>query len=333
MSEKIRMVHGSGGEATARLIAEIFYTSLGGDAKDANDSAILNLPSGRVAFTTDGYVISPIFFPGGDIGKLAFCGTVNDLAAAGARPIALSASFIIEEGTDIDDLRRIASSMGEVSRRTGIPIVAGDTKVVDKGSADKIFITTTGIGVVPEGVDYHPRTIKEGDTIIISGSIGDHGYCITALREGIAIQSPVISDCQPLHELVALLTPMAGAVRTVRDATRGGVGMVLNEWAKQSNTGILIFENELPVKEEVEGGCALLGLEPIYLANEGKMLFAVDYRRASDVLALLKSHPAGEDSAIIGEVNGGSSRVLMETKWGTRRLVPAPRGEILPRIC
>jgi len=333
MPDKIRMAHGSGGEMTARLIAEIFYTSLGGDVKEANDSAILNLPGGKTAFTTDGYVISPLFFPGGDIGKLAFCGTVNDLAAAGARPVALSASFILEEGTDIEDIKRIAASMGEVSRQTGIPVVAGDTKVVDRGSADKVFITTSGVGIIPDGIDYHPRHIREGDKIIISGTIGDHGYCITALREGIDIQSPVISDCQPLHELVASLVPFADGVRSVRDATRGGVGMVLNEWAQQSGAGILIFEDILPVKGEVQGGCALLGLEPIYLANEGKMLFAVAPDKTSEALELLKAHPAGRDATVIGEVIGGRPQLTMETTWGTKRLVPVPRGEILPRIC
>lgn len=333
MIEKIRLAHGSGGEMMASLVAEVFYASLGGNIKDANDSAILDLPSGKVAFTTDSFVIDPLFFPGGDIGKLAFCGTINDLAAAGAQPIAVSASFIIEEGTDINDLKHIAASMGTVSHRTGIPVVAGDTKVVDRGNADKVFITTSGIGVIPEGVDYHPRNIQEGDKIITSGTIGDHGYCITAMREGISIQSSVISDCQPLHELVASLTPLASEVRTARDATRGGVGMVLNEWAQQSGKGIIIFEDMLPIKEEVEGGCALLGLEPIYLANEGKMLFAVAPHKASEALILLKAHPTGENTAVIGEVVGGRPQVVMETRWGTRRLVPTPSGEILPRIC
>ncbi|HZD61056.1 MAG TPA: hydrogenase expression/formation protein HypE, partial [Anaerolineae bacterium] len=220
-----------------------------------------------------------------------------------------------------------------ISRITGIPIAAGDTKVVDRGSADKVFITTSGIGVVSEGVDYHPRNIQEGDNIIVSGTVGDHGYCITALREGISIQSSVISDCQPLHELVASLAPLAGAVHAMRDATRGGVGTVLNEWAHQGNTGIIIFEDALPIKEEVEGGCALLGLEPIYLANEGKMLFAVAPHKTPEALALLKAHPAGRDATVIGNVTGGNPQVIMETKWGTKRLVPTPRGEILPRIC
>ncbi len=333
MPEKIRLAHGSGGELTARLIEKVFYTALGGDPKSANDSAILKLNGGRIAFTTDSFVISPLFFPGGDIGKLAFCGTVNDLAAAGAKPVALSASFIIEEGMGIPELKLIVMGMGEISRQTGIPVVAGDTKVVDKGSADKLFITTSGIGVISEGVDYHPRHIQEGDKIIISGTIGDHGYCITALREGIGIQSSITSDCQPLHELVLLLTPFSGNVRAVRDATRGGLGTVLNEWTQQSNRGILVYEDSIPVKDEVKGGCSLLGLEPIYLANEGKMLFAVAPDRAAEVLAFLKSHPAGCESAIIGEVVGGKPQVIMETEWGTRRIVPTPRGEILPRIC
>ncbi|MCL6471804.1 MAG: hydrogenase expression/formation protein HypE [Firmicutes bacterium] len=332
LSEKVRLAHGSGGEMTARLIEEVFYTYLGGDLKSANDSAILEL-GGRAAFTTDSFVISPLFFPGGDIGKLAFCGTVNDLAAAGAKPVALSASFIIEEGMDIAELKLIVMSMGEIARQTGIPVVAGDTKVVDSGSADKLFITTSGIGIIPEGVDYHPRYIQQGDKIIISGTVGDHGYCITTIREGIDIQSSVMSDCQPLHGLVSLLTHFARDVRAVRDATRGGLGTVLNEWAQQSNRGILVFENLIPVKDEVKGGCSLLGIEPIYLANEGKMVFAVAPEIAGQVIDILRNHPAGSDAAIIGEVTAGNPQVIMETEWGTKRIVPVPRGEILPRIC
>lgn len=337
MEDKIRLAHGSGGEMMARLIEEVFYTTLGGSSKTANDSAIINISSGRLAFTTDSFVVSPLFFPGGDIGKLAFCGTVNDLAAVGARPIALSASFIIEEGMDIDELKLIAASMGEMSRQTGIPVVAGDTKVVDKGSADKLFITTSGIGVISEGIDYHPQHIREGDKIIVSGTIGDHGYCLTALREGIKIQSPIVSDCRPLHELVAALAQHAGGVRVVRDATRGGVGVVLNEWAYQSERTILIYENMLPVKEEVKGGCLLLGLEPIYMANEGKMVFAIEPHKAPDILEIIRTNPAGKDAVIIGEVVSRPAsekpNVIMETEWGTRRIVPIPRDEILPRIC
>lgn len=333
MSEKVRMAHGSGGEMTSRLIKDVFYEAFGSDGSSANDSAVLDVPQGKLAFTTDGYVISPLFFPGGNIGKLAFCGTVNDLATAGAKPIALSAAFVIEEGMDIDELKKIAATMGKLSRDTGIPIVTGDTKVVEKGSADKVFITTTGIGIIPDGIDYHPAKIKDGDKIIISGTIGDHGFCITALREGINITTPIESDCQPLYNLVGALSDFAGDVHAVRDATRGGVGTVLNEWAMQSGKGILIDENSLPIKEEVKGGCALLGIEPIYIANEGKMLFAVDGNKAEEILAIVRSNPAGVDAAIIGEVNSRKPQVVMETIWGTKRIVPVPRGEILPRIC
>ncbi|HEY3373505.1 MAG TPA: hydrogenase expression/formation protein HypE [Candidatus Aquicultor sp.] len=331
--DKIRLAHGSGGEMTARLIEEVFFSALGSDGKNANDSAVIDLPAGKTAFTTDAFVISPIFFPGGDIGKLAFCGTVNDLAAAGACPVALSASFIIEEGVDIAGLKQIAQSMGAISKETGIPVVCGDTKVVDKGSADKVFISTSGIGVIPEGIDYHPRNIRDGDIIIVSGSIGDHGYCIMALREGIDIKSSVISDCRPLNELVGLLAPLGDGIRAVRDATRGGLGMVVNEWAQQSGRGILVFDSLIPIKKEVKGGCALLGLDPIYMANEGKMIFAVAPHKAPEALLLLKDHPAGEDAAVIGEVVGGKAVVRVETEWGTKRILPAPRGEILPRIC
>jgi hydrogenase expression/formation protein HypE len=330
------MAHGSGGGMTAHLIEDIFYKAFGGDPADANDSAILNLPGGKAAFTTDSFVINPLFFPGGDIGKLAFCGTVNDLASVGARPVAIAASFIIEEGVGIEELRRIAESMGEVSRKTGIPVVAGDTKVVDKGSADKLFITTSGVGVIPHDIDYHPGNIREGDKIIVSGSIGDHAYCVTALREGIDIQSHIKSDCRPLYGLVELLRPLGECVRSVRDATRGGVGMVLNEWAQQSDNEILIREETIPLKDEVRGGCALLGLDPIYLANEGKMVFAVSPECADRVLCIIKSHEDGFDAVEIGEVSvtpSSRKRVVAETPWGTRRIVPVPRGEILPRIC
>jgi hydrogenase expression/formation protein HypE len=321
---------------TARLIEDVFYSAFGGNSANANDSAILNLVGGKAAFTTDAFVISPLFFPGGDIGKLAFCGTVNDLASVGARPIAIAASFIIEEGVEIKEIRRIADSMGEVARQTGIPIVAGDTKVVDKGSADKLFITTSGVGLISSGIDYHPRNIRQDDKIIISGTIGDHAYCITALREGIDIQSNIKSDCQPLYGLVEMLEPLGADVRAARDATRGGIGMVLNEWAQQSNAEILIREEAIPIKDEVRGGCALLGLDPVYLANEGKMVFAVSAGSAEKVLRLLKSHRAGADAAIIGEVTEApsiSKRLIAETQWGTRHIVPTPRGEILPRIC
>jgi len=333
MSGKITMGHGGGGELSARLISEVFLKAFGSCELQANDSAVIDLPGGRTAVTTDSFVISPIFFPGGDIGKLAFCGTVNDLAAVGAVPKALSASFIIEEGMDINELKVIAESIGNLSRASGIPIITGDTKVVDKGSGDKVYINTTGIGLVPQNLEYHPNKIVPGDSIIVSGTIGDHGYCITALREGIDIRSSVISDCQPLHEMVSALAVLGDKVHAARDATRGGIGTVLNEWARQSGRGILIKESSLPVLPEVRGGCGLLGLDPLYLANEGKMVFASAADKADEALALLRKHPAGRDAEIIGEVSDGKAQLIMETEWGTRRLVPIPRGELLPRIC
>jgi len=333
LAERIQLAHGSGGKLTADLIREVFYPSLGGVEKFANDSAVINLPACRIALTIDSFVINPIFFPGGNIGKLAFCGTVNDLAAAGAIPIALSASFILEEGLDISKLRLIVKSMGEISQKTGITVVAGDTKVVDKGSVDKLFITTAGIGIIPGGINYHPQNIQPGDHIIVSGTIGDHGYCLTALRAGIEIKSSIKSDCQPLHELVAHLKPLGCAVHAARDATRGGVGMVLNEWSRQSGRGIVVYEKDLPIKDQVKGGCAMLGLEPIYLANEGKMVFAVDQRKSAEALSLIKTHKMGRNAAVIGEVVDTKAQVVMETEWGTKRLLTAPHGEILPRVC
>lgn len=333
MTGKITMAHGGGGELSARLIADVFLKAFGGSELQANDSAVIQLQGGRTAITTDSFVISPIFFPGGDIGKLAFCGTVNDLAAVGAVPQALTASFIIEEGMAVNELKAIVESMGEISRMSGIPIIAGDTKVVEKGSGDKVYINTTGIGLVPQNLVYHPAKIVHGDLIIVSGTIGDHGYCITALREGIDIRSSVLSDCQPLHEMVSALAVLDNGIHAARDATRGGLGTVLNEWVRQSGKGILIKEFRLPVLPEVRGGCGLLGLEPLYLANEGKMVFAVTPERAGEALALLRNHPAGRDAEIIGEVSDDKAQLIMETEWGTRRLVPVPRGELLPRIC
>ncbi len=333
MPAKITMAHGSGGEMSSRLVADIFYKAFRTDVAKANDAAVMPLAGGRVAFTTDSFVVSPLFFPGGNIGKLAFCGTVNDLAAVGAKPAALAASFIIEEGLDLGELDEIARTIGQLSVETGIPIVTGDTKVVEKGSADKVFITTTGIGVVPHDLHYHPERIAPGDKIIVSGTIGDHGYCITALREGIAIKSKVTSDCQPLHTLVASLAGLGGGVHAIRDATRGGVGTVLNEWALQCGCQIVIGEDSLPIREEVKGGCNMLGLEPLYLANEGKMIFAVSGGKAEEALSILRQHPAGKDAAVIGQVDPGQPRLLLDTQWGTRRIIPVPSGEILPRIC
>lgn len=333
MPAKITLAHGSGGEMSSRLIADVFYDAFGTDGAKANDAAVLSLAGGKLAFTTDSFVVSPLFFPGGNIGKLAFCGTVNDLATAGAKPVALAASFIIEEGLELEELRLIARTMGELAAETGIPIVTGDTKVVEKGSADKVFITTSGVGIVPGELNYHPGRIAPGDAIIVSGTIGDHGYCITALREGIAIKSNVTSDCQPLHTMVSSLSSLGDGVHAVRDATRGGVGTVLNEWAAQAGQEIVISEGLLPVLDEVRGGCGMLGLEPLYLANEGKMLFAVSAGLADRALSILRQHPAGRDAAVIGRVNPGEPRLLLETEWGTRRIVPVPVGEILPRIC
>ncbi|MDN5293895.1 MAG: hydrogenase expression/formation protein HypE [Eubacteriales bacterium] len=333
MADRILLAHGSGGKATLDLLREVFYPEFGLTAAEAGDAAVLRAAAGRLAITTDSFVITPLFFPGGDIGKLAFCGTVNDLAAVGAEPVAITAAFIIEEGLEVEVLKKIAKSLGEMARATGIPVVAGDTKVVEKGKADGLFITTTGLGIVPEDIDYNPARIKPGDVLLVSGTIGDHGWCIMALREGIDVGTPVTSDCRPLHRLVGRLAPLRGAVRTVRDATRGGLGAVLNEWALQSGATMIIREAKIPVREEVRGGCRLLGLDPLYLANEGKMVVAVAPEKAEEALTLLREDPDGKDAAIIGEVAAGPARVVMVTEWGTERIVPLPRGEIVPRIC
>lgn len=338
----ILLGHGSGGRLSHDLVERLFLRHLRSPALLAlDDSAVLDLPEeqpggARLAFTTDGYVVSPLFFPGGDIGRLAVCGTVNDLSMSGARPLWLSVGFMIEEGLPLDDLERIVVSMAAAAQEAGVQIVAGDTKVVDRGSADRLFITTAGIGLVPPGVDIGGDRARPGDVVLLSGTLGDHGMTIMTQREGLQFDSPLASDCAPLNGLVAMLLAAvpAGAVHSLRDPTRGGLATTLNELAGRSGTGIEIDETSIPLQEAVRAACELLGLDPLYVANEGKMVAIVAPDAAPAALAMLRAQPYGSRAAAIGRVTGShAGRVVLRTALGARRLLDMLSGEQLPRIC
>ena len=338
MSEKtILLDHGSGGLASQQLISDLFLKYLDNQTLHSlEDSAILANKPGRLAFTTDSYVVDPIFFPGGDIGKLAVHGTINDLAMRGATPYCLSLGLILEEGFAMDDLERIIISISEACRTAGVPVVTGDTKVVPKGKGDKIFINTSGIGFVPEQINISSKQAKAGDAIIVSGSIGDHGITIMTRRAGIAVQGDLQSDTMPLHTLVAkLLRDLpGGAVHTLRDPTRGGVATTLNEIAGNSGLSIELCDEALPIRPQVRAACELLGLEPLYLANEGKCLVIVDGAHAAAALALMQSTAEGREAAIIGKLTAGKAgRVVINTPIGGTRVVTPLHGHPLPRIC
>lgn len=335
MSEFITLAHGSGGKAMHDLIRDIFMSRLSNEILDkANDAAQLDVPAGRLAFTTDSYVVSPIFFKGGNIGKLAVCGTVNDLAASGAVPLYLSCGFIIEEGFPVSQLEEIVHSMSETAKECRVKIVTGDTKVVQKGAADKLFINTTGIGAIPAGVNISGANAKPGDKVIISGTIGDHGCTIMLERERLGITSSISSDCAPLGDMINNLLKAVKEVHVLRDPTRGGLAASLNEIAQQSGKGIRLYEESIPVKDEVRGICELLGLDPLYIANEGKMIVIVPAETACEAVAALRSDKYGVDACIIGEVvENPSGRVYMQTITGGSRIIDMPAGEQLPRIC
>ncbi len=338
---RVDLSHGSGGRATAKLIADIFHAALDNPwLTQGNDQAAfapsdLDLQGGRLVMSTDAYVVSPLFFPGGDIGSLAVHGTINDLAMAGAVPRYLSAAFIIEEGFPLRDLQRIAASMGEASRAAGVPVVTGDTKVVERGKADGVFITTAGIGLVPAGLALSGDQARPGDSVILSGSIGDHGVAILSRRENLSFETQVLSDSAPLHGLVAAMVAAAGpALRLLRDPTRGGLAATLNELAQQSGVGFRLVEAAIPVRPEVEAACELLGLDPLHVANEGKLVAVVEDGASAALLAAMRAHPAGRDAAIIGRVVSDEDRfVQMETAFGGGRIVDWLSSEQLPRIC
>ena len=333
--ERILLAHGGGGQLGHDLVDGVFVRRFGSPSpRGLDDAAVLEIePGACLAFTTDSYVVSPLFFPGGDIGKLAVCGTVNDLAMVGARPLYLSAGFIIEEGFAIADLRRIVDSMALAAAEAGVSVVTGDTKVVDHGSADGLFINTAGVGVVPAGLSVSGANAKPGDVIIVSGYLGDHGIAIMSQREGLPFSSPLQSDCAPLNGLVDVML-QAGVVRSLRDLTRGGLASILNELAVQSNVGLEIHEASIPIRPQVRGACELLGLDPLYVANEGKLVGIVSAESAGTILAAMRAHRFGRDAAIVGRVREAhAGRVVLSTLLGTTRIIDMLVGEQLPRIC
>jgi hydrogenase expression/formation protein HypE len=333
--KNVLLAHGGGGKLSHQLIKDMFASQFKNELLDPlHDGALLSLGGARIAFSTDSYVINPIFFPGGDIGKLAVNGTVNDLAMCGARPLYLSAAFIIEEGLSMDDLWRIVCSMESAAKAAGVQLVTGDTKVVDRGKGDKIFITTSGIGIIPDSVEINPQKATRGDKIILSGTIADHGIAIMSVREGLEFETQLESDCAPLNGLVETMFSASKEIHVLRDPTRGGVASVLNEIAESATIGITISEESIPLSEEVSGACEILGFDPLYVANEGKLLAFVSPAAADAVLAAMRSHPLGKNAVLIGEVVADHpGTVIMKTQIGGSRVVDMLSGEQLPRIC
>ncbi len=356
--DRVSMLQGAGGEAMQRLIKNVFgkhlHSTPASEAHESGWEILIGIEKmddagviGEMVFTIDGHTVKPIFYPGGDIGRLSVSGTINDLAAMGATPLALANSVFIEDGFPIRDLEKIARSMGETSREAGVPVITGDTKVVEKGSVDGIYISTAGIGTAEKPLKRNravceelgrkvawleDTNIRAGDVIIVSGYVGDHGTAILSAREGYGFDSSVKSDTAPLNGLVekALYT---GGVVAAKDPTRGGVANALNEWAEKSSVGIVVYEEKIPVREEVRGACDLLGIDPLNIGNEGKMLFAVLEEKAEEVLAEIKKHPLGRDAEIIGYASSDISGVVLETVVGGRRMLEPPVGDPVPRIC
>jgi hydrogenase expression/formation protein HypE len=334
-SDRILLAHGSGGELSHELVTSIFARTFDNPVlHPLDDSAVISVAGARWAFTTDSYVVTPIFFPGGDIGKLAVCGTVNDLSMSGARPLFLSSGFIIEEGFSVSDLKKIVGSMQKTASEAGVQIATGDTKVVNRGGADGIFINTAGIGLIPPGIMISGSNARSGDQVLLSGPIGDHGVAILSAREGLQFSTALESDCAPLNGLVAKMIAASPEIRCLRDPTRGGLASTLNELARQSGVGIWVEENRIPVKEEVRGACELLGFEPWNLANEGKLVAIVSAEAAEAVLNAMRAHPLGRDAVRIGEVRKEPpGKVLLRTSIGSTRILDMMVGEPLPRIC
>ncbi len=333
---KVDLSHGGGGRAMAQLIDELFIKHFDNDLlRQHNDQALFNVPAGRLAISTDGHVISPLFFPGGDIGSLAVHGTVNDVAMSGAQPLYLAAGFILEEGFPLADLEKIVVSMAAAAKRAGTPVVTGDTKVVERGKGDGVFITTTGVGIVPENVNISGNRAQPGYAILVSGSIGDHGVAIMAGRENLQFETTIVSDSAALNSLVADMVAAAPAdIHCLRDPTRGGLATALNELAQQSGVGMIVDETQIPIKSEVKAACEILGLDPLYVANEGKLVCICTADAAERLLSVMRQHPLGRDAAIIGEVIADAHHfVQMTTAFGGRRIVDWPVGEQLPRIC
>ena len=333
--KRILLAHGGGGKLTHDLVQQMFAPKFKNKFLEPfHDGAVFSVEKSRLAFTTDSYVINPIFFPGGDIGKLSICGTINDLAMCGARSLFLSSAFIIEEGLPVEELWKIVCSMEQIMNESGVQLVTGDTKVVDKGKGDKIFITTSGIGIVPEGVDINPKRATPGDQIILSGSIAEHGIAIMSVRQGLEFDTQIVSDCAPLHQLVATMIEASNEIHVLRDPTRGGVATVLNEIDDSSKVGISISEKNIPISEEVKGACEILGFDPLYVANDGKLISFVPPQAVEKVLTAMRSHPLGTNSTLIGEVTSEHpGTVVMKTRIGSSRIVDMLSGEQLPRIC
>jgi hydrogenase expression/formation protein HypE len=332
---RVDMSHGSGGRASAQLIEELFVRHLDNHLlRQGNDQAAFEVGAGRMVMSVDGHVISPIFFPGGDIGSLAVHGTVNDVAMSGARPLYLSAAFILEEGYPLADLDRIVASMARAAQEAGVLVVTGDTKVVERGKGDGVFITTTGVGVVPEGINISGDLARPGDAILVSGTLGDHGVAIMSSRENLQFETTIESDSAPLNALVAEMVAAVPGIHCLRDPTRGGLASTLNEMARQSGVGMVLQEQAIPIREEVAAACELLGLDPLYLANEGKLIAICPGDRAEQLLETMRSNPLGGQSAIIGRVvEDPYGLVQMETRFGGSRLVDWLAGDPLPRIC
>jgi len=340
--ERIVLGHGSGGKLTAALIADTFLPAFANPILERmDDQAVVEFGPERLAFTTDSFVVTPIFFPGGDIGSLAVHGTVNDLAMAGARPLYLAAAFILEEGLAREDLRRVVASMGQAARDCGVQVVTGDTKVVNRGQADRIFITTTGVGLVPAGVTVSANRARPGDHILLSGTMGDHGMAILSQREGLEFEAAIASDTAPLYPLVAEMLAAAGrepggtdAIRCLRDPTRGGLATSLHEIAASSGVAMRVRQQAIPVRETVASACELLGIDPLYVANEGKLVAVVAPEASERVLAAMCAHPLGRGACRIGEVAAAArAQVLLETEIGGTRLLDTLFHEQLPRIC
>lgn len=338
--EHVVLGHGSGGMLSAELIEQVFLPAFDNDVlaqledQATLDLAALHASGARLAVTTDSYVVQPLFFPGGDIGKLAVHGTVNDLAVGGARPLYLAAGFILEEGLALDELRRITASMRTACDEAGVTLVTGDTKVIDRQRGDGLYINTTGIGMTPAGRDLSARHARPGDRIVVSGTIGDHGIAIMSLREGIEFDTPLRSDTAALHELTQTALEAAPSLRCMRDPTRGGLASTLNEWAHAANVGVKVDEAALPMREEVRGACEMLGLDPLYVANEGKFVAVVPPTEVEQLLQAVRMHPLGRDAAIIGEVvDDHADMVVLRSLVGGERVVTMLAGEQLPRIC
>ncbi len=334
MSSSVLLAHGSGGKLSHELVEKGFLPFLANPMLNKlDDSAVFEL-SGQLAFTTDSYVVNPIFFPGGDIGRLAVYGTVNDLSMSGAKPLYLSLSIIVEEGFPLSELNFVVKSIKEAAEEAEVDIVTGDTKVVNQGQIDKLFINTSGIGVIAAGIDISGSNARTGDKVILSGTIGDHGIAIMTQREGLKFEVPIGSDCAPLNKLVAQMLEASPNIHCLRDPTRGGLATTLNELARQSHVGIVIEEDKIPIKEGVRAACELLGFDPVYVANEGKLVAIVEPNDADKVLAQMKQNGYGADAAIIGEVTSNHpGRVIMKTRLGPSRIIDMLSGELLPRIC